>query len=97
MTSSSKIAAFCPNVLASGQAWKVSAHGKKEQKPEKKGGKKTEGEERKRRTGRGERERGGGKARSLWSAQLVWEVAARKQVDVTFRCIPLMQLFSSIV
>lgn len=54
MTSPSKIAAFCPHVLAARQAWKLSAHGKKEQKPAKKGGKEAEGEERKRRTGKGE-------------------------------------------
>lgn len=37
VTSPSKIAVFCPHVLAVGQAWKLSAHGKKEQKPAKKG------------------------------------------------------------
>lgn len=87
MTSPSKIAAFCPNVLAGGQAWKLSPHGKKEQKPAKEGGKDCEGEERKRRTGRGE---GEGAGRRGVFRQCSWrEVAARKQVNVTFRCIPL--------
>lgn len=61
MTSPSKIAVFCPHVLAARQAWKLSAHGKKEQKPAKKGGKEAEGEERKRRTGKG------GEATHSWS------------------------------
>lgn len=43
-------------MLAVGQAWKLSAHGKKEQKPAKKKGGEAEGEERKRETGRRGRE-----------------------------------------
>lgn len=77
MTSPSKIAVFCPNVLAGSQAWKLSAHGKKEQKPAEEGGKESEAAEGKRRTGRREGQRrweGSG----LQAAQLQCEVACQE-------------------
>lgn len=81
MTSPSKIAAFCPNVLAGSQAWKLSAHGKKEQKPAKEGGKSLRGgKEEEDRKARGRKEVG---KRILWVAQLEREMLCQEASERT--------------